>query len=121
MAWRPTPADTVFFNPLTTFRRNETLELFYEVLGADPFQPHTTTLVVRKGGGDGAGYMRGQSGGGSAQVTFKFEDQSPRGRWAVQRSVNLEKLKPGDYTLEITIQSANGMKDVRRRAFRVVG
>jgi GWxTD domain-containing protein len=121
VAWRPTPADTVFFNPLTTFRRNETLELFYEVLGADPFQPHTTTLVVRKGGGDGAGYMRGQSGGGSAQVTFKFEDQSPRGRWAVQRSVNLEKLKPGDYTLEITIQSANGMKDVRRRAFRVVG
>ena len=113
--------DTVFFNPLATFRRNETLELFYEVLGADPLQPHTTTLVVRKGGGDGAGYMRGTSGGGSAQVTFKFDDQSPRGRWAVQRSVNLEKLKPGDYTLEITVQAANGMKDVRRRAFRVVG
>ena len=32
----------------------------------------------------------------------------------------LEKLKPGNYTLEITITAANGMKDVRRRAFRVV-
>lgn len=121
VSWRPTSADTVYFNPLALFRRNENLELFYEVLGADPFQPHTTTLVVRKGGGEGASYMRGSSGGGSAQVTLKFEDQAPRGRWAVQRSVNLEKLKPGDYTLEITIQSANGMKDVRRRAFRVVG
>jgi hypothetical protein len=118
--WR-SGQDTVFFNPLGTFRRNETLELFYEVLGADPYQAHLTTLVIRKGGGESGSYLRGESGGGSAQVTLRFEDQSPRGQWRVQRSVNLEKLKPGEYTLEITITSANGMKDVRRRAFRVVG
>lgn len=119
--WRPSASDTVFFNPLGTFRRNETLELFYEVLGADPYQPHLTTLVIRKGGGESASYLRGEAGAGSAQVTLRFEDQSPRGQWRVQRSVNLEKLKPGDYTLEITITSVNGMKDTRRRAFRVVG
>lgn len=119
--WRPEPADTVFFNPLGTFRRNETMELFYEVLGADPFQPHTTSLVIRKGGSETGAFQRGESGGGSAQVTLRFEDQSPRGAWRVQRSVNLEKLKPGDYTVEITITSANGMRDIRRRAFRVVG
>ena len=43
-------------NPLGTFRRNDTLELFYEIIGADPFENHTTTLVVRKGGGIGANY-----------------------------------------------------------------
>jgi tetratricopeptide (TPR) repeat protein len=118
--WRTSAADTVFFNPLGTFRRNETLELFYEVLGADPFQPHTTTLVIRKGGGESANFLRGVSGGGSGQVTLRFEDQSPRGDWRVQRSVNLEKLKPGEYTMEITVTAANGMKDTRRRAFRVV-
>lgn len=119
--WRVSASDTVFFNPLGTYRRNETLELYYEVLGADPYQPHITTLVVRKGGGESANYLRGEAGGGSGQLTLRFEDQSPRGEWRVQRSVNLEKLKPGEYTLEITITSANGMKDTRRRAFRVVG
>jgi hypothetical protein len=34
--------------------------------------------------------------------------------------VSLEKLKPGTYTLEITVTAANGIKDVRRRSFRVV-
>ncbi len=119
--WRPAQGDTVFFNPLGTFRRNETLELFYEILGADPYQAHETTLVIRKGGGTTAAYMRGQSGGGSPQVTLRFDDQSPRGPWRVQRSVNLEKLKPGDYTLEITVTAVNGMTDTRRRSFRVVG
>ena len=38
LMWRPTPADTVYLNPLGTFRRNETLELYYEIIGADPFE-----------------------------------------------------------------------------------
>lgn len=120
LMWRPTPADTVYLNPLGTFRKSETLELYYEIIGADPFEQHTTTLVVRKGSSVGANYMQGLTAGGSAQITLKFDEQAPRGRWVAQRSVSLEKLKPGNYTLEITITAANGMKDVRRRAFRVV-
>jgi tetratricopeptide (TPR) repeat protein len=120
LMWRPTPTDTVYLNPLGTFRRSETLELYYELIGADPFETHTTTLVVRKGSGIGENYMMGLTAAGSAQITLKFEDQAPRGRWTAQRSVSLEKLKPGTYTLEITVTAANGMKDVRRRAFRVV-
>ena len=120
LMWRPTPGDTVYMNPLGTFRRNETLELFYEIIGADPFENHTTTLVVRKGGGIGANYMTGLTAAGSAQITLKFDEQAPRGRWTAQRSVSLEKLKPGTYTLEITVTAANGIKDVRRRSFRVV-
>jgi hypothetical protein len=120
LAWRPTPADTVYLDPLGTFRRNETLELYYELIGADPLQSHVTTLVVRKGGGTDANFMTGQSAAGSARITLKFEEEAPRGRWTAQRSVSLEKLNPGYYTLEITVAAANGMKDVRRRSFRVV-
>ena len=120
LMWRPTPGDTVYMNPLGTFRRNETLELYYEIIGADPFENHTTTLVVRKGGGIGANYMTGLTAAGSAQITLKFDEQAPRGLWVAQRSVSLEKLKPGTYTLEITVTAANGIKDVRRRSFRVV-
>ena len=120
LTWRPTPADTVYLNPLGTFRRNETLELYYEIVGADPFESHTTTLVVRKGSGSGASYMTGLTAAGSAKITLKFDEQAPRGVWTAQRSVSLEKLKPGNYTLEIVVTAANGMKDVRRRSFRVV-
>ena len=120
LVWRPTPADTVYFSPLGTFHRNEPLELYYEIVGADPFESHTTTLVVRKGAGAGASFMTGQSSAGSSQITLKFEEQAPRGPWTAQRSVSLEKLKPGNYTLEITVTAANGMRDVRRRSFRVV-
>jgi tetratricopeptide (TPR) repeat protein len=120
LTWRPTPADTVYLNPLGTFRRSETLELYYEIVGADPYEAHTTTLVVRKGSGAGASYMTGLTAAGSAKITLKFEEQAPRGVWAAQRSVSLEKLKPGNYTLEIVVTAANGMKDVRRRSFRVV-
>ena len=120
LIWRPTPGDTVYLSPLGTFRRNETLELYYELIGADPFETHTTTLVVRKGTGTGAAYMMGLTSAGSAQITLRFEEEAPRGRWVAQRSVSLEKLRPGNYTLEITVTAANGMKDVRRRSFRVV-
>lgn len=120
LVWRPTPADTVYLNPLGTFRRNETLELYYEVIGADPSESHTTTLVVRKGGGSGANFMTGVTAAGSAKISLKFEEQAPLGTWTAQRSVSLEKLKPGNYTLEIAVTSANGMRDVRRRSFRVV-
>ena len=121
LAWHPTPEDTVYLNPLTTFRRSDTLELYYELIGADPNEEHSTTLVVRKGGGRGASFQTGASGGGSAQITLRFEEQSPVGHWAAQRSLSLSKLKPGVYTMEITVTAANGMKDVRRRSFRVVG
>ncbi len=120
LSWSPAPGDTVYLSPLGTFRRSETLELYYELIGADPFESHTTTLVVRKGSGSGASFMTGQTAAGSAKITLKFDEQAPRGRWVAQRSVSLEKLKPGNYTLEITVTAANGIKDVRRRSFRVV-
>jgi hypothetical protein len=117
--WRPTPGDTVFFNPVGTFRRNETLELYYEVYGATVGERHKTELSVRKGAGRGASYQVGQSGAGGSRFSLDFEELSPPGPWRVQRSLSLEKLKPGDYTIEVAVTSGNGTREVRRRAFRV--
>jgi hypothetical protein len=118
--WRPTAADTVFMNPVGTFRRDERLELYYEVLGAAVGELHNSELTVRKGAGRGVDYQLGKSGAGGSRLSIKFSEVAPGGPWRVQRSVSLDRLKPGDYTLEVTVNAGSGARVVRRRAFRVV-
>jgi len=118
--WRPSATDTVFMNPVGTFRRSETLELYYEVIGALAGERHNTELTVRKGGGRGLDYQLGRSGAGGSKLSIKFEETAPPGgRWHIQRSVSLDRLNPGDYTLEVSVTSGSGTKVIRRRAFRV--
>jgi hypothetical protein len=118
--WRATEADTVFMNPVGTFRRREALELYYEVIGAVPGERHATELSVRKGGGRGLDYQTGRSGAGGSKLSLKFEETAPPGgRWRVQRSVKLDRLDPGDYTVEVVVTAGSGAKVIRRRAFRV--
>lgn len=116
LSWRPTPTDTVYFNPVGVFRRTEPMELYYEIGGLERGQSVTTTLGVRKGEG-GKGFLG--LFGGSDQLSLKFEEQSPGGRWRIGRSIAIDKLKPGDYTLEVTIVAPDGTKDARRQQFRV--
>lgn len=117
--WRPSPGDTVFLNPVGTFRRSEALELYYEVRGHTAGERHKTTLSVRKGAGRGAEYQVGRSGAGGSRLSLDFEEVAPPGLWRVQRTLSLEKLKPGDYTLEVMVTSGGGVRELRRRAFRV--
>ena len=118
--WQPSATDTVFMNPVGTFRRDETLEIYYEVLAAAAGEQHNTELTVRKGAGHGLDYQLGQSGAGGSRLSIKFSEVAPAGRWRVQRSVNLDRLKPGEYTLEVVVNAGNGARVVRRRAFRIV-
>jgi GWxTD domain-containing protein len=118
--WQATEVDTVFMNPVGTFRRNETLELYYELLAAAAGEQHNTELTVRKGAGRGLDYQLGRSGAGGSRLSIKFSEVAPPGRWRVQRSVSLDRLKPGDYTLEVTVNAGSGSRVVRRRAFRIV-
>jgi GWxTD domain-containing protein len=118
--WRPTAVDTVFMNPVGTFRRDERLELYYEVLGAAVGETHNSELTVRKGAGRGIEYQLGQTGAGGSRLSIKFAEVAPDVRWRVQRSVSLDRLKPGDYTLEVTVNAGSGARVVRSRAFRVV-
>jgi len=50
----------------------------------------------------------------------KFEDEARSTRIADQRSLDLSRLRAGNYTLQVTVEQ--GGKKVRRRApFQVVG
>ncbi|MBA3555966.1 MAG: GWxTD domain-containing protein [Gemmatimonadales bacterium] len=118
--WRRTAEDTVAFNPLKTFKRNEDMELYYEVEGMSSGSRYEVRIAVRKQGG-GGGIFRKIFGGGGAAISLKFDEEATFPVAGTQRSLDLERLKPGKYFLEVAIQDREGRKDMRRQEFQVVG
>jgi GWxTD domain-containing protein len=117
--WRRTPQDTVVFNPLRTYKRKEEMELYYEVEGLSQGNPYTVKIAVRKQGGSG-GLFRKVFGGGGAQISLKFEERASFPVTSTSRTLKLDKLKPGNYTLEVQVEDAKGRSDRRAQEFQVV-
>ena len=118
--WRRTAEDTVVFNPLHTFRRKENMELYYEVEGLSQGTEYTVRIAVKKQGG-GGGLLRKVFGGGSAQISLKFDESASFPVTSTSRSLKLDKLKPGNYTLEVMVEDDQGRMDKRLQPFQVVG
>jgi hypothetical protein len=118
LAWRRTEDDTVLFNPLRTYRRSDEMQLYYEIEGLNP-TPYTVELTVRKKGSSG-GLFKKIFGGGGAALRLKFEEQATTPSASTHRSLKLDRLKPGNYVLEVLVADAAGRKDRRRQEFQVV-
>jgi GWxTD domain-containing protein len=118
LTWRRTPVDTVRFNPLRTYRRSEEMELYYEIDGLRP-TPYTVELAVKKKG-SGGGLFRKIFGGGGAAIRLKFEEQATTPQVSTHRRLQLSRLKPGNYVLEVSVVDAAGRKDRRAQEFQVV-
>ena len=118
LAWRRTPDDTVLFNPLRTYRRSEEMELYYEIDGLKP-TPYTVELSVRKKGSSG-GIFKKIFGGGGAAIRLKFQEQATTARVSTHRSLQLSRLKPGNYVLDLAVMDADGRRDRRTQEFQVV-
>jgi GWxTD domain-containing protein len=117
--WRRTAEDTVVFNPLGTFKRSEDMELYYEVEGLSAGTEYQVKIAVRRKGG-GGGLFRKIFGGGGAQISLKFEETASFPVTSTSRSLKLDKLKPGEYTLEVAVEDAKGRTDRRVQPFQVV-
>ncbi len=117
--WQPVPGDTVFFNPLRTFRVGEEMQLYYEVSGLGINSTYSTQLAVRRGRG-GGGFLKKIFGGGGSAISVKFSEQVSRPSLAVHRTLSLQKLQPGEYSLEVTVTDGAGRTDRRLEPFEVV-
>jgi len=117
--WHRTPTDTVVFNPLRTYRRNQDMELYYEVEGVSAGSKYDVRIAVRRQGG-GGGLFKKIFGGGSAQMSLKFDETANFPVTTTHRSLRLNKLKPGHYILEIEVQDDQGRSDRRSQPFQVV-
>jgi hypothetical protein len=118
LAWRRAQDDTVLFNPLRTYRRSDEMQLYYEIEGLRP-TPYTVELTVRKKG-SGGGLFKKIFGGGGAALRLKFDEQATTSTVSTHRSLKLDRLKPGNYVLELIVSDAEGRKDRRRQEFQVV-
>jgi GWxTD domain-containing protein len=119
LVWRRSDQDTVLFNPLLTFKRSEEMQLYYEVQGLQPGSSYEVRLAVRKQGGSG-GLFRKIFGGGGAAISLKFDTRATAMVESAHRGLQLEKLKPGMYVLEVAVTDAGGHRDARVRPFQVV-
>jgi GWxTD domain-containing protein len=119
LTWRRTEQDTVLFNPLETFKRSDEMQLYYEVSGLHPGKPYQVRLAVRKQGGSG-GLFRKVFGGGGAAISLKFDAQATAAFEATHRGLQLDRLKKGNYVLELTVTDSEGRKDQRMRPFEIV-
>jgi GWxTD domain-containing protein len=119
LAWRRPDQDTVLFNPLQTFKRTDEMQLYYEVSGLRPGSPYQVRLAVRKHGG-GGGLFRKIFGGGGAALSLKFDAQAASALESAHRGLQLDRFKPGNYVLEVTVNDQEGRKDQRVRPFQVV-
>ncbi len=119
LVWRRTNQDSVLFNPLETFKRSEEMQLYYEINGLRPGAPYEVRLAVKRQGG-GGGLFRKIFGGGGAALSVKFDAQAAAPLETAHRGLQLDRLKPGNYVLEVTVTDDQGRKDERTRAFQVV-
>ncbi len=117
--WRRADDDTVTFNPLRTYKRNQDMDLYYEVEGLSAGTPYSVRIAVRKQGG-GGGLFRKIFGGGGAAISLKFEEQGAFPVGSSHRNLKLESLKPGKYTLEVVVEDGQGRTDRRDQAFQIV-
>ena len=119
LVWRRSDQDTVLFNPLQTFKRTDEMQLYYEVQGVQPGSTYEVRLAVRKQGGSG-GLFRKIFGGGGAAISLKFDTRAAAMTESAHRGLQLERLKPGMYVLEVTVTDAGGNRDARVQPFQVV-
>ncbi|MEP6590336.1 MAG: GWxTD domain-containing protein [Gemmatimonadota bacterium] len=116
---RGAAGDSAWFNPLRSFRRAEPMQLYFEVSGLAPGTPYRIELAVSKP--NGRSIFSRIFGGGGAAIKIAFDGtQGAAGVTPVQRELSLEKLKPGTYSMDITVTAPNGAKAVRHRTFTVV-
>ncbi len=121
LIWRPAPGDSVFFNPHGRYRQDDLVELYYEVYGLRPGSTYETQLVVKKRGGGGGFLGLGKIfGGGSTPISLRFEEQAADQVVRIQRAIQLKKLKPGSYTLQLIVTSEDGTTRRREQDFEVV-
>jgi len=114
--WRPTPEDTVWFNPLERYRRAEEMELYYEVYGLPEGTVVKTEVVVTKEGGGG---FLGIFGSRKPAIRLAFEDQSAGPETRFRRSVSLDRLSEGSYWIEVIARDPSGQVRRSRASFEV--
>jgi GWxTD domain-containing protein len=111
--WLATPADTVLLTPFDLFLEGSQVELYYEVSGTAAGAPYRHQIAVYRTKGEGRLERR-------PAVTLGFDERSVGPLVRAHRTLQLGRLKPGRYVVEVEVSGPAGESAVRRRELRVV-
>jgi len=112
--WEPVPGDTVLLTPFDLFLEGSKVELYYEAAGATERAPYRHEIAVFR--------IKGESGVAERRpvVTLGFDERAAGPVLRSHRVLQLARLKPGRYLIEVQVRTPDGRSVARRREFRVV-
>lgn len=115
LQWIASPADTAYLDPSLAFHASDTLAVYAEAYGARPGTEMKVRLTIRRQ----RSALGRLFGGGRDEITIGEMLPAPNEVLRWRRGVELSRLEPGNYVLELTVE-AGGKRVVRRRGLAVV-
>jgi hypothetical protein len=114
--WRSPTADTAWANPRGRYRSDEELQLYFEIGGLTEGTRYRTQIAIDRAERDADSTC---SARGTA-LTLSFDGEHPGRVAREQRAVALDRLRPDDYLMAVTISTEAGQRVTRCRRFTVV-
>lgn len=112
VAWEPVPGDTVLLTPFDLFRTGSEVELYYEAAGVAPGTYRHEIAVYR---------VRGDPPllGRRPVVSLAVDEPVSGTLLRSHRRLQLERVRPGRYLVEVRLAGPGGAAATRSRAFTV--
>jgi GWxTD domain-containing protein len=114
VSWVTDAADTVLLAPSALFRKGAEVQIYYEADGATAGLQYWHEIAVLRSG------ERESAGKGRPLVSLAFEEAATGGIIRSQRTVRLDRIKPGSYVVEVRVTGPDGSSQVRRRLIRLI-
>lgn len=112
--WRSPSADTAWANPLGRFTNDDQLQLYFEVGGLDAGTSYRTDIAIDRGS------LGATCQAGGEVLTMSFPGEHPGGVAREQRALALNRLRPDQYVMAVTVSTEDGRRATRCRQFTVV-
>ncbi|MEO7984921.1 MAG: GWxTD domain-containing protein [Gemmatimonadales bacterium] len=112
--WLPSPVDTAYMTPFGIVREGSELELYYEATGASPAARYAHEIAVYRLKGEPAVAER------RPVVRVGFSEAAGDSVIRARRTLQLQRLKPGRYLVEVRVSGPDGLSDARRREIMVI-
>jgi GWxTD domain-containing protein len=112
--WQPTATDTAYLTPFGMVPEGREAELYYEISGTRAGAAYTHEIAVYRIKGDQRELER------RPVVRLHFAEAAAGAAVHARRTLQLRRLEPGRYLLEVRIAGPGGSTDVRRREIRVL-
>ena len=104
--WVPAEGDTAYFNPRRTWRRTDTIALYYEIYGLRTGSSYSARLSLRRGK--------------RIVLTTGWEGDAEGATTRVTRSLSFETVQPGQYELIVEVAREDGAQARTTQSISIV-